>query len=69
MTILRSGLLWTSCTCQLMIVVAGTLCSPQPSYAAEHGVAAAAVKAANANHEPIKTGLKYRMSGPFSDSR
>ena len=46
MTILRSGLLWVSCTCQLMIVVAGTLCSPQPSYAAEHGVAAAAVKAA-----------------------
>ena len=46
MTIRRSGRLGIGCICQLMIVSAGTLCSPQPSYAAEQGVAAAAVKAA-----------------------
>jgi len=46
MTIRRFGRLGIACICQLMIVSAGTLCSPRPSYAAEQGVEAAAVKAA-----------------------
>ena len=46
MTIRRFGRLGIGCICQLLLGSAGTLCSPQPSYAAEQAVAAAAVKAA-----------------------
>jgi len=46
MTIRLFGRLGIGCICQLMIVSAGTLCSPQPSYSAEQGVTGAAVKAA-----------------------